>query len=199
MVRTSEASVDELIAQIQSANADVRYKAWRSAGPMGAPAVVPLGTLMASPDTGVAKAAKGALETVAHHAARPGAREEAYAVSQELLKLAGNVLPAPSADVPQGAQVRNVAVRPFAVRAEALHLLGFTADSRSVPGIAKLLSDPVVRDEARMALERIPGSASLNALKQAEKTADDSFRSHLRQSLHNRALRPETAGMQPAR
>ncbi|HZP83387.1 MAG TPA: HEAT repeat domain-containing protein [Chthonomonadaceae bacterium] len=171
-----ESDLNAFLEALKSPDAERRYAAWRGAGPMGAAAVAPIADLCASPDRGVAKAAKGALENIAHHAARPGAGKEARAVSTELLQVA---------------QSR----RPTATRAEALHLLGFTADSRAVPGIAPLLTDTAVRDEARMALERIPGNASLHALKQAAKTAPADFRPALEQSLHNRVLTPKTAGI----
>ena len=160
----------ELVAKIQSSDADVRYAAWQGAGPVGAEAVVPLGNLMAVPDRGVVKAAKGALEAIAYYSTRPGAAPEAAAVSRQLLTIAESQLPR-------------------AARAEAIHLLGFTADRRSVPALARLLNDPEMRDEARMALEQIPGGASLNALKRAVRSAPLEFQPALQQSIHNRALR----------
>ncbi|HZO88360.1 MAG TPA: hypothetical protein VFB38_08470 [Chthonomonadaceae bacterium] len=175
-----KAEIAAFLEKIKSPDADVRYKAWREAGPMGAEAVVPLGELAASPDKGVAKAASGAMETIAHHAARPGAGAEAHAVSVELLKVAQTP-------------------HPRMVRADALYLLGFTGDGRIVPGLARLLSDRELREDARMALERIPGSASLSALRQAARTASPDFRPNLEQSLHNRSLTPKTVGREPAR
>lgn len=170
-------SVNAFLDKMQSPDADVRYAAWKSAGPMGSMAVVGLGDLAANSDKAITKAARGALLNVAHYAARPGAAAEAHAVSIELLKLAA----APE--------------RPRAVRADALNLLGFTADSRTVPGIARLLSDTEMRDEARMALERIPGSAATNALRKAAQSAPADFRPNLDQSLSNRSLTPKTVGI----
>lgn len=162
--------VRELMAKLGSSDAAVRYAAWQGAGPAGSAAVVPVGDLMASTDKGVVKAAKGALEGIAYYSTRPGADREAEAVSQELLKLAG-----PG--------------RPFAARAEAIHLLGFTGSRRAVPALAALLSDAEVRDEARMALEQIPGGASLAALKRAFNSAPPDFQPALQQSIRNRAMR----------
>jgi HEAT repeat protein len=166
--------------QIKSSDADVRYKAWRTAGPMGATAVAPLGDLAALPDKGVAKAAKAALQEIAHYAARPGAGAEARVISVELVRVAASI-------------------RPRLVRADALYLLSFTADSRAVPDIARLLKDADVREAARMTLERIPGSASLHALRQEAKDAHTDFRSNLEQSLYNRNLTRQTVGVAPAR
>ncbi|HET6385684.1 MAG TPA: HEAT repeat domain-containing protein [Armatimonadota bacterium] len=162
--------------QIKSADADARYRSWRSAGPVGSKAVPALGDLLSSPDKGVAKSAKGALETIALYAGRPHAAAEAHAVSEELLKIAASDSPIPA-------------------RAEALRMLGFTADRRSVPAIARLLNDPAVRDEARMALERIPGRESLDALRSAVRTAPEEFKPNLEQSVYNRGLRPATIGI----
>jgi HEAT repeat protein len=169
-----------LLDRLQSPDANVRYKAWREAGPVGAGAVTGLADLLASPDKGIARAAQGALETIVHYAARPGATNEARAVSVELLKAA-------------------TAERPPLVRAQALNMLGFTGDGRAVPGLVKLLAVPAVREEARMALERIPGSAAENALKKAETTVPADFKPNIAQSLHNRDLTPDTVGTLPAR
>ncbi|MCA1597026.1 MAG: FG-GAP-like repeat-containing protein [Chloroflexi bacterium] len=162
--------ISDFISKLTSGDGGVRYTAWSGAGPAGSAAVVPVGDLMASPDKGVVKAARGALETIASYSTRPGAILEAEAVSQQLLKLA-----APG--------------RPIAVRVEAIHLLGFTAGRRSVPGLARLLSDPDVRDEARMALEQIPGGASLSALKRAVNSSPSDFQPALQQSIGNRSMR----------
>jgi HEAT repeat protein len=166
------------LEQLQSSDGQVRYAAWRSAGPLGAAAVVPLADLMASPEKGVAKAAQEALKTVVHYAGRPGARAEARAVAAELLKVAASA-------------------RPYRVRAEALNGLGFIGDRRVVPGLAKLLEDREVREEARLALERIPGPAALRALREALRTGPADFKAHLEQSLYNRHLKPDTVGTLP--
>ncbi|MBI3923021.1 MAG: HEAT repeat domain-containing protein [Armatimonadetes bacterium] len=171
--------MDELqgfLEKIKSEDAQIRYAAWRAAGPRGAAAIGPLAELIGSTDRGVAKAAREALQNITHYAARPGAQKEARAASAELLKVAAST-----------AQK--------AVRAEALNFLGFVGDDRAVPGIRKLLADADVRDEARMALERIPGNASLQALQRAHKSAPEDFKPNLEQSLHNRRLTPATAGI----
>lgn len=173
--------LEAFLAQIRSEDAEQRYKAWRGAGPFGAKAVVPLAELAASPLPGVAKAAREALQVIVHHAGRPGATDEARAVAAALLSVA---------ESPR---------QSTRVRADALHWLGFVGDARAVPGIARLLNEPGVRDEARMALERIPGRESLRALRQARDTAPADFKAHLEQSLRARALTPATVGTKPAR
>ncbi len=173
-------NLQEFLDQIKSSEANVRYAAWRSAGPMGAQAVAPLADLMASSDKGVAKAAQGALQAIVHHAGRPGAGREARAVAEELLKVAASN-------------------RLRRVRAEALNWLGMIGEGRVVPGIAKLLGDAELREDARMALERIPGRDAQRALENAFKTAPADFKANLEQSLYNRKLTPATVGIKPER
>lgn len=170
-----ENDLQVFLEQIRSSDAQVRYAAWRSAGPWGAPAVVPLADLMASPEKGIVKAAQEALKAVVHYAGRPGARTEARLVSAELLKVAASS-------------------RPWQVRAEALNGLGFIGDWRVVPGLVNLLEDREVREEARLALERIPGRMAQQALEKAVSTVPADFQPHLQQSLYNRALKPDTVG-----
>lgn len=170
--------LERFLQQIASEDAETRYRAWRSAGPMGAAAIAPLADRMAGADRGVAKAAGEAIERIVHHAARPGARNEARAVSAALLQVAESN-------------------RARLVRADAIHWLGFVGDGRVVPGLAKLLADPALRDEARMALERIPGREATRALERARASAPADFRPHLEQSLRNRRLTRETVGVKP--
>ena len=145
--KKAPAAVTDFIAKIKAPDAPTRYRAQKTAGPIGSAAIAPLSDLVGEADRPTAKAAKGALENIAHHAARPGAKPEARAVTLELL----NVAQSP---------------RPLPARAHALYLLGFTADGRASPALAKLLVSPDVEDEARMALQRIPGSAAAHALRQ---------------------------------
>lgn len=175
------ANVSQLINTIKTGDADARYAAWRAAGPAGAAAVAPLADLMASTDKGASRAATEALGRIAHYAARPGATpSETQAVAIELLRVA-------------------TAPRPRMVRAEALHLLGFVGNGNTVPPLARLLDDKEVREDARLALERIPGPQSLRALEDALRRAPADFKPNLRQSLHNRRLTRPTAGAQPLR
>ncbi len=173
-------NLQEFLDKIKSPDANVRYAAWRAAGPLGAQAVASLADLMASTDKGVAKAAQGALQAIVHHAGRPGAGGEARAVSEELLKVAAST-------------------RPRMMRTDALNWLGFIGDRRAVPEIAKLLEDAEVREDARMALERIPGREAQRALERALETAPADFKPNVEQSLYNRRLKPETAGIKPER
>ncbi len=177
----SAANVNQLINTIKTGDADARYAAWRAAGPAGAAAVAPLAELIDSTDKGASRAATEALGRVAHYAARPSAPPvERQAVAVELLRVA-------------------TAPRPRMVRAEALHLLGFVGNGNTVPPLARLLNDPEVREDARLALERIPGPQSLRALEEALRRAPADFKPNLQQSLHNRRLTRASVGTQPSR
>ncbi len=156
--------VEEFIAKIQDDNADIRYAAWRDAGRVGARAVVPLGGLVASKNRGVAKAASEALNTIAHHASRPRAAVERKAVTRQLLTLLGRK-------------------SPHATRVKALELLALTGGDKCVPRVARLLNDKKLREDARRALERISGKASLQALIEASKKAPEDFRPAVIHSL----------------
>ncbi|MBN2311523.1 MAG: hypothetical protein JXR94_21275 [Candidatus Hydrogenedentes bacterium] len=160
-------SVSDLIAGISSDQADARIAAMQAAGPVGAPAVVPLGELAGSPSFFVAKAAQGALATIAAYAGRPGAESERAAVAAELTKLLDPKYP-------------------VATRREVLHQLSLTGGEPEVAAVAALLDDPELQDDARMALERIPGDASAEALAKAITLAPPEFRTRLFASLAHR-------------
>ncbi len=166
-----------LIEEVNSPTVDVRYAAWNNAGAAGAAAVVPLADVMASPQRDVAKAAKESLHRIVHFAARAYGAANARAVAAELEKVAAE------------------AQRPRIVRVESLKWLAFVGDNESIPALVKLLGDAVVREDARLALERIPGDASLAALTEAIKTAPADFKPSLQQSLYARKLTPKTVGV----
>lgn len=175
------AQLNELLQNLRSENPDVRFTAWRSAGPAGASAIVPIADLMASTDKGVVRSATEALARVAHHAARPTAsKNERRAVTQALLQVA-------------------TSPRPRMVRSEALNQLGFVADERAVPVLARLLGDIEVREDARMALERIPGTQSLRALEDALRRTPADFQPNLRQAIANRRALNAAAAATAAR
>lgn len=164
--------------KLKSSDANTRMTAWKSAGPMGAEAILPLGELACSSYKGIAKAAVEAMRVIAHYAARPGSKEK-EAVSTELIQLADSA-------------------KPRMVRADALQLVGTLGDAKAIPTLTKLLADTDVQEDARMALERIPGMASLSALRTAQKQAaakNSAFEKNLQQSLNNRKLTPKTVGI----
>ena len=160
------AAVEKLLADLQSADAAVRGAAWQSAAPFGAPGVKPLAGVMAHPDFEIARAAKRALWKIVRHANRPEAGNERKGVQTELVTL----LPG----------------TPDPVRREVVWMLSEIGDSLAVAPLAGLLPDSTLREDARCALERIPGTKARRALEQALRTGPEDFRPALANSLRVR-------------
>ncbi len=163
---TDRAAVNKLLADLQSGDDAVRGAAWQGAAPLGAPAVKPLAGVMANQDFEIARAGKRALWKIVRYAARPKAEKEREAVQMELVFL---LQPSPNP-----------------VRREILWMLSEIGDSRAVAPIAVWLADDTLREDARCALERIPGSKATHALEAALKTAPEDFRPALANSLRAR-------------
>ena len=164
-------SVDELISRIRDKDDNVRGPAWQNAGPAGAPAVKPLAALMTDSEMEVARAAKRALWKIVRHAGRPGADSERRDVAKELVVLLQN--------------------QPAPVRREALWMLSEIGADGSVKPIAALLADRETREDARAALERIPGNESIAALKAGLAAAPEEFKPAIAQSLRVRGVKVE--------
>ena len=162
--------VNELMAGIRDDDANVRTKAWQSAGQVGAPAVKPLAGVMSSGELEVARAAKRGLWKLVRHVGRPGAGKEKRAVTDRLVELLSNEQPVP-------------------VRREVLWMLSEIGNRNSVKPIAALLSDRDLREDARMVLQRIPNKAALNALRAGLKAAPDDFKLNIAQSLRQRGVK----------
>ena len=162
-------ALEELIAHIRDESDTVRTDAWRGAGDVGAPAVKPLAAVMANDALEVARAAKRALWQIVRHGGRPGADAERKAVIAELIPLLADGQPDP-------------------VRREVLWMLSEIGGGESVEPIASVLYNKELREDARMALERIPGEASLDALEAALEAAPDDFKLNVAQSLRHRGV-----------
>ena len=164
-----QGAVDTLIADLKNADAGVRQKAWLGTGAVGAPAVKPLAKLMTADELEVARTANRALWQLVRHVGRPGAYADRKAVAEELTVLAGNG-------------------RPAAVRREVLWMLSEIGGNEAVAAIAALLSSEELREDARMALERIPGAQSLAALQSGLAAAPTDFKPNIAQSLRARGV-----------
>jgi HEAT repeat protein len=117
----------------------------------------------------VARTAKRALAKIVRHAARPGATEDRNDAVTELLKLLD-------------------AGQPLMIRREAISLLSEIADDQAVAPLAALLNDPDVREDARVALERIPSGQSLDALQAGLAAVPNDFKINIAQSLRARGV-----------
>jgi HEAT repeat protein len=159
-------SVADLVARIKNTDDKVRGPAWQGAGPAGAPAVKPLAAVMTDTDFEVGRSAKRALYKIVRHAGRPGAKKEAKAVETELIPLLK------SAAVP--------------VRREVFWMLSEIGDDDAIAPMAALLTDKEVREDARCALMRLPGTKATAALKSAFGNAPAEFKPALAESLRQR-------------
>jgi HEAT repeat protein len=165
--------VRQLIAQIKDSSDKVRTEAWLGAGDVGAPAVKPLAEVMTDSDLEVARAAKRALWKIVRHTGRPGANKEKRAVETELVELLDDG-------------------QPVAVRREVLWMLSEIGARNSIKPVAGLLSNKDLREDARMALERIPTKRAVTALEAGMKAAPEEFKPNIAQSLRKRG--EEVAG-----
>ncbi len=159
-------SVSELVAKVSSTDDKVRGPAWQGAASYGAPAVKPLAAVMTNADFEVARAAKRGLWKIVRHAGRPGADAERRAVAQELINL--------------------LAAAPAPVSRDLLWMLSEIGDDSAVEPIAAQLANADVCEDARCALERIPGPAAVAALRKALGTAPEKFKYALANSLRVR-------------
>ena len=164
-----DSTVDELVTRIRNPNADIRGEAWQNAGPYGAKAVKALAELMKDPDYQIARAGKRAIWNIVHYAGRPDAKEEALAVETELIALLKSEVET--------------------IEREALWMLSEIGGNRSVRPISRLLGNIKVRDDARMALQRIPGNRSLAALRSALAKAPEDFRYNQAEALRKRGVK----------
>ena len=162
-------AVNKLLAGIKDADDKVRTEAWLSAGAVGAPAVMPLAETMADDDLEVARAAKRALWKIVRHAGRPRAVKEKRAVEAELVVLLGNN-------------------HPVSVRREVIWMLSEIGGRNAIAPIARLIKNTELREDARMALERIPTKRALQALKFRFKNAPEDFKPNMAQSLRKRGV-----------
>jgi hypothetical protein len=164
-------TVDELIARIKDKSDKVRAAACLRAGMVGAGAVKPLAAVVTAGDVDleVARAAKRALWRIVRHVGRPGGGKEREAVLAELPALLGDAWP-------------------DALRREILWMLAEIGGDACVPKVAALLANAELQDDARCALQQIPGAASLAALKEALGKAADDFKPALAQSLRIRGV-----------
>lgn len=162
-------TTDELLARIKSDDEKVRTAAWLEAGKVGADAMVPLAAVTADKDLEVARAAQRAMWQIVRYAGRPGAAGEKKAVVEKLLALLGDGQPA-------------------SLRRDVLWMLSEIGDDQVVAPVAALLGNQELREDARMALQRIPGEKSLEALKAALAAVPGDFKINIASSLRARGV-----------
>ncbi|MCC6234438.1 MAG: hypothetical protein IT580_17480, partial [Verrucomicrobiales bacterium] len=161
-------AVADLLQRLHGSDDVVRAAAGQDAGPLGVAAVMPLMRSMADPDREAARAAQRALWSVVHHAGRPGAKSDRAAVAARL------------------AEALESNTEPVATRRELLWMLSAIGGNTAVDTVAARLNEMELREDARCALQRIPGRRSLRALKAALATAQDDFAAALADALRAR-------------
>ena len=164
-----ELTLDTLIEKIKSEKDTDRAAARDGAGPLGAKAVLPLAKIAASGELEVARAANRAIQNIVFHAGRPGAEDEAKAVAAELLKVLGDTYP-------------------LQLRRDALWMTWQIAAEEAVESVAALMADAELREDARMALERLPGEKATAALNVALAAAAETGKPALAHSLRVRGV-----------
>jgi hypothetical protein len=164
-----ELTLETLIRDIQSADDTQRAAARDNAGSVGAAAVVPLADIACSGELEIARAANHAIQNIVYHAGRPGAEKEATAVAAELLKLLDGS-------------------RPVQFRRDVLWMTWQIAGQEATAPVAALLNDAELNEDARMALERLPGQQATAALQAALDAADDADKPALAHSLRVRGV-----------
>ncbi|MEJ2704776.1 MAG: HEAT repeat domain-containing protein [Sedimentisphaerales bacterium] len=161
-----------LIGGIRDSNAEVRTQAWLSAGEVGAPAVGPLGEVMTDDDLEIARAAKRAMWKIVRHVGRPRAIREKRAVETELIGLLGDD-------------------QPVSVRREVVWMLSEIGARNSIRLLARLTRNAELREDARMALERIGNGRAIQVLRNRFEAAPEEFKPNLAQSLRKLGVEVE--------
>lgn len=168
-----ELKLDTLLKLIQSTDDTERAGARDRAGSVGAGAVAPLAKLAVEAENlEVARAAKRAIENIVYHAGRPGAADEAKAVTSELIGLLGT----------KHAQFRR----------DVLWMIWQIGGEEAADPVARLLDDAETGDDARMCLERLPGARATEILQARLAAAPEAQRPAVAHSLRVRGV--EVAG-----
>jgi hypothetical protein len=162
-------TLDALLKDIQSSDDNERAAARDAAGTVGASAVSPLAGIAVGGEQEIARAAKQAIQNIVYHAGRPGAEDEARAVSAELLKLLDDS-------------------QPVQFRRDVLWMTWQIAGEEAAEPVAALLDNADLNEDARMALERLPGQKATAALQAALDAAEEDQKPALAHSLRFRGV-----------
>ncbi len=160
-------NLDTLLKSIQSSDDDERAGARDRAGVVGASAIAPLAKLAVEAENiEVARAANRAIQNIVYHAGRPGAADEAKAVTAELIALLGT--------------------KHGQFRRDVLWMLWQIGGEEAADPVGRLLDDADAGDDARMCLERLPGARATEILRARLAAAPEAQRFALAHSLRVR-------------
>jgi hypothetical protein len=168
---SEEFTVDNLISKIKDKSDKVRAEGWLSAAKVGAAAIKPLAAVTTSGDSDleVARAAKRALWQIVHDFGRIDAEDQRKAILDEFQALLTDDWP-------------------DAFRRDVLWMLSEIGDDSSVLPITAVLKSRELLDDARCALQRIPGQASLDALKDALENVPKGYKNNIAHALRMRGV-----------
>lgn len=172
-MQPEEFTVDNLIAKIKDKSDKLRAEGWLGAGKVGAAAVKPLAAVTTSGDSDleVARAAKRALWQIVHDFGLIEDDDKRKAILDEFQALLTDDWP-------------------DAFRREVLWMLSEIGGDSSVESITAVLKTKRLLDDARCALERIPGEASLAALKAALDDVPNGYKNNIAHALRVRGVEP---------
>lgn len=134
-----------------------------------AKAVAPLVELIKDADPETMRAGKRQLWEMVHHVGRPDNTAQAQRVVKALLRVLNSE-------------------QPPLVKREVLWALSELGGDDVVDPIAAKLADEDVREDACMALERLPGDKAVSALKAALKSVPEEFVINVAHSLRARGI-----------
>lgn len=156
----------DLLAGIRSADDKVRTRAWQGAGEVGAAAIRPLAKMVNEEEGEVARAAKRGLWQIVRFTGGPEAKGKDRVIQRLITLLKDG--------------------QPIALRREVAWMLSEIGGDESVEPLAGLLTNQELREDAKAALQRIPGEKSLQALKSALGSVPEDFKLSVAQSLRQR-------------
>lgn len=163
-----ESRVTKLIEDLKSDDPEVRTAAWLKADEAGPGALKPLADLVSDGEMEVSRAAKRAMWKIVRSLGSP---QSSSSLQEELVEQLQVLL---TGSVAQP------------VRREALWMFSEVSSPDDAKTLAPLLRDAELREDARCALERIPGEVALEVLRQGLAQAPDEFKMNIVQSLRAR-------------
>lgn len=163
-----EAAIKELLEGLKSEEPESRRSAWLKAADAGPEALEPLARLMNSGGLEVSRAAENAMWRIVRDL---GAPEVEHSIKRKLVT-----------------QLEALVTNRFpeAVRRQALWMFSEIAGATDAEAIAPLLKEPSLREDARCAIQRIPGEQSVQILWAELEEAPGDFKMNIVQSLRAR-------------
>jgi len=162
--------VATLLANVQHGDARARTDAIAAAPLVGVGAIPGLAEVYESEDPAATRAASECLRRIVHNAARPGAAVERADAAAALAAL-----------------ITQDHIRQL--RVDAIHWLGLVGGPSEVAALAAQLADLTLRENVRLAIERLPCAEADRALRTAYASAGDDYRDSIELSLRARARR----------